>query len=120
MQKQVKNNISEEKALQLIKSLQFILVCSQLVLTEFDMDLVDTRFKNPNLNNFAKKIKDNAEFIQLHLRSIIKPKSGNDREYTIQYINELWRILHHFIGMDIAQLEEYADGLDQMFKEQEV
>jgi hypothetical protein len=112
----VRNTVTPEKAYQIVKSAQFINVCAEMIKTEYSLDLVDTRFKNPAVNQHASRIKESANAIQLHTASIIQYKNGVDRDYTTEYSNNLWRILHALIGLDLEHLEEHADYLENALK----
>ena len=104
--------ITTEKASRIIKSMQIIAVLAECISIEFQSDLVDTKFKNPAVNNHSKRIRESAEAIKLHLSSVVKNK---DRDFFgYEYAAEMHRLVTHFSGMDIKQIADFMDGIEEL------
>lgn len=114
MSKVNKTVVTPEKAAAIVKSLQFFYIAAQLIKVEFQYELVDAKFKNPAVNFHAKRIMDSANAIQRDIASVLKPRTGSDINNTEEYINELYRLLDHFIGMDVKYISDFMDGIDEL------
>lgn len=113
----VRNKISEEAILNLLEHVQFIGTAAEMIKIEHMSRLVDHRFKNPVLNNHAKKIKESAAMIQTHLSSLTYNKDREFFEY--DYAVQLHRVLKHFIGLSVQQVEEFMDSVEKLQAENE-
>lgn len=108
----VKNHITEEAVANLLEHVQLIGLSAEIIKIEYQSRLVDTRFKNPNINNHAKRIKESANMIQTHLASLTYNKDREFFEY--EYCVQLHRVLKHFMQLRIDQLETFMEGIEKM------
>ena len=104
--------LSLEKQSELLKSVHHIGVFARLIQIEFENDLVDSKFKQPIINQHAKRIKESAEQIKKALNSpnnpfYVKSQEYMDYEYTLQ----LYRVFDFFTDMGLEKITEFADGM---------
>lgn len=94
------------------KSTQIMLSMIGVAEIERQIHLIDYRFKNPNLNNHMKRVREGLEAVKNHFGNFVqlKDKEEFDYEFTI----ELHRLFSFFIGLSTGQLREYADGLEEL------
>ena len=89
-------------------SLKKMMIISQLQVYEYQMHLVDTRFKSPQLNNFASRIgKDTAEIIRC-LKGSVRMQ---ETDYAEEYTSQLWRIMDKLCDLELEPLIVFADYL---------
>lgn len=84
--------ITPEKALEQFHTLVTIDVCARA--SEMACLSLDMRFKNPNINNHIKRIKESVKFIQTQLKT--DPKYGfsvKDEDYTFDAVGEIYECL---------------------------
>lgn len=110
-----KQTMTPERLYPILKSTHMIGVLAEIIKVEHQSALVDTRFKNPNLNNHAKRILDSANQIQLDLRA--KFDCMKREELTYEHALQLHRLLDHFIDIGIERTTDFMDGLDKMKQE---
>ena len=108
--------VTPDKAVRIVKSLQLFYILAELIKMEYYNDLVDAHFKNPAINQHAKRIKESAVAIQVHVASVLKQNTAGNLDATTEYIGELYRLLDHFVGMDIESITEFLDGIDDLKK----
>ncbi len=108
----MKKKLSEQRVYNILQSVQIMQVLSEAIKIEFQSELIDTDLKNPAINQHAKRIKESASAIQIHLTGLVKNK---DKEYfSYEYAVEMHRVIKHFVGMDINQVREFMDGVDEI------
>lgn len=108
----MKKQLTEQRAYNILQSVQIMQVLAECVSIEFQSELVDTNLKNPAINQHASRIKESATAIKTHLSGLVKSK---DKEYfSNEYAVEMHRVLKYFIGLDIAQVREFMDGVEEM------
>jgi len=111
----IKQTMTPEKKARIYKSVQFLAVMAEVIKMEHLTDLIDTDFKNPQANQFAKRIKADAEAIQFHLKCNDRVKiEFKDLEFIQEYAGELYRVFHFFIGLGITQIKEVMDNIEQI------
>lgn len=108
-------NLSLEKQSDLLKSVHIIGVCARLIEIEYANDLIDTKFKQPLINQHSKRIKESAEQIKKALNSPnnpfhVKSKDYMDYEYSLQ----LYRVIDFLTDMGLEKITEFADGMDKL------
>lgn len=90
-------------------------ILSQCLIFE-SVNELDADFRVPNLNNFAKRIGEDAKVIQLGLakqgRWNIVPSDSLE-----EYSAEIYRVIDIISGLDIKLIREFADYLKETFKE---
>lgn len=113
----IKQILTPDKAIKVKFSLQKMAILSQMLLLENQTEL-DADFRVPFINNFAKRIGQDCEAIQLHLR-----KSGrmvvniSDKNFSEDYSGEIWRVVNLLSGLDIELIREFANNLEKEFEE---
>lgn len=94
-------------------SLQKLAILAQALL--FESGELDTDFKIPIINNFAKRIGQDALAIRKHLE-----KSGRFgvryTEVTEEYSSEIWRVVTLLNGLPVENIKQFADGLSREFE----
>lgn len=106
--------MSEAKVKRLHQSVQFLAIMAEVIKLEYASDLIDADFKNPMVNQFAKRISEDAKAIQFHLKKNDRVSiEFKDPEFILEYASELWRVCNFFIGIDISQIREVMDTLYQ-------
>lgn len=104
--------MTDKKIARIYKSVQFIAVMAELIKMEHLSDLVDSRFKNPVVNQFAKRIKNDANEIQFHLKKNDKVMiEFQDIDFIENYAAELCRVFHFFIGIPFSQIKTVMDSI---------
>lgn len=108
-------NLSIEKQADLLKSVHIIGVCARLIQIEFANDLVDTKFKQPLVNQHAKRIAESSQQIKSALNSPHMPFKVKSQEYMdYDYALQMHRIISYFTDMGLEKITEFADGLDKL------
>ncbi len=104
--------MTPEKKARIYKSVQFMAVLAEMMKIEHMSDLIDADFKNPQVNQFSKRIKADAQAIQFHLKHNDRVKiEFKDLDFIEEYASELYRVFHFFIGLPLAQIKEVMDNL---------
>lgn len=107
-----KRQLTPQEQYPILKSVQIIGVLSHLIQIEYQSRLVDVRFKQPAVNNNARKIKEAAEQIQKDLAFQFKLKDREQMQY--EHSIELWRVFDHFAELTTEQIREFMDGVDKV------
>jgi len=104
--------MTDEKKARIYKSVQFMAIMAEMIKIEHLTDTVDAYFKNPLVNQFAKRIASDAKDIQANLKRNEKVMiSFQDIDFIEEYAAELWSLFHFFIGLPISQIKEIMLGL---------
>ena len=104
--------MTEEKKARIYSSVQFMAVMAEMIKLEYMSDMVDAYFKNPIVNNFAKRISSDAKDIQANLRRNEKVMINfQDLEFIEEYAAELLQLFHFFIELPLSQIKEIMAGL---------
>lgn len=107
--------MTPERLYPILKSTHMIGVLAEIIKVEHRDRIFDTKFKQPLLNNHAKRILESANQIQLDLRA--KFDCMKREELTYEHALQLHRLLDHFIDIGIERTTEFMDGLDKMKEE---
>lgn len=100
-----------EKEKAVLDYVQFVAFCAEMIKIEFQMDMCDIRFKNPTINNHAKRIIESAEAISRSLTSI---STQSDREsFTYNDSLEFHRIIKHFSMYPSSKIGELMDLIEE-------
>lgn len=90
-------------------SLKKLMILSQLFNYEYQMYLVDTKFKSPQMNQFASRIgKDTAEIKRLLGGSVRLLET----DYAEEFTGAMWAILDKLCDYDLDELNEVANNLE--------
>lgn len=110
----LKQELTPERAERIQLSLQVLAILSQCMLFE-SLQTLDTDFRIPNLNNFAKRIIGDARAIQTGLE-----KSGRWKvvpsDHLEEYSAEIYRVVGILCGIDLQLVKEFADYLEKTFE----
>lgn len=102
--------LPEDKILRVLKSAQNIALLAECISVEFQTDLVDTRFRQPAINQHSKRIRDSIEAIKIHLAGMVKNK---DREFfSYDYAVEIHRVIDYFSNMSVEQVRDFMDRVE--------
>ena len=111
----IKQKLTPTKAQKVAISLQKLIILSKVLWMESANEL-DCDFKMPIINQFAKRIKSDAEAISKHLE-----RSGyydlKHIDPTEEYAADIWRIIDMIAGLDPQHIKEFADNLEKEFKQ---
>lgn len=89
-------------------SLKKLMILSQLFTFEYQMHLVDTKFRSPQMNQFASRVgKDTAEIKRLLSRSV----KMLETDYAEEYTGALWKIMDKLCDLELEPLIVFADYL---------
>ncbi len=89
-------------------SLKKLMILSQLFNYEYQMYLVDTKFRSPQMNQFASRIgKDTAEIKRLLGGSVRLLET----EYAEEFTGQLYRIFDKLCDLELEPLTIFADYL---------
>ncbi len=89
-------------------SLKKLMILSQLFNYEYQMYLVDTKFRSPQMNQFASRIgKDTAEIKRLLGGSVRLLET----DYAEEFTGVMWRIMDSLCGLELEPLQIFADYL---------
>lgn len=102
----------EEKIKNILHSVQTISALAECITIEFQNDLIDYRFKQPILNQKAKRIKEYTEDIKklctVHAKVL-------DEEYmAYEHSVAMHRLFKWFALLDANQINEYMDKLEKL------
>lgn len=106
----IKQSLTTQRSEQIQYSLKKIAVLNQLMIYEYQQIIVDTDFKIPSVNNFARRIGKDCQAIKTHLNALVKVQ---DTEYAEEFTSCLWRVLDILCKLELEPLQEYAEFLDQ-------
>lgn len=108
-----------ERLHQQLLSLQKLAVLAECVRIEFSNELLGSVFTDKTLNNFARRIRSDAEEIVKRLE-----KSGRYgvrmTEVTEEYSSEVWRVVTLLNGLDVEVVREFADNLSRELEKIEI
>jgi hypothetical protein len=111
----IKPTMTQGKKARIYKSVQFMAVMAEVMKIEHMSELIDSDFKNPQVNQFAKRIKADAQAIQFHLKHNDRVNIAfKDLEFIEDYAGELYRVFHFFIGLPLPQIKEVMDNLSEI------
>lgn len=111
----IKQKLTEEKANKVALSLQKLYIMAKVLWME-SLHELDADFKIPNINNFAKRIQNDAEAINKHLERTGYYNLAHI-DTTEEYAGEIWRVLDLVIGLEATNIKEFADYLEKEFKQ---
>jgi hypothetical protein len=106
----IKQNLTTQRTEEVDQSLFKLAILSELFLFEHKMVLMDTAFKTPVANNFAKRIGMDAKELKSRLGSVIVVKQD---EYAEEFIGVLWNILDTLCKLDLEPLQEFSEYVSQ-------
>jgi len=101
---------TEQRKLALLKSMQVIGLATEIISIEYHDALVDSKFKNANLNNASRLIKQSVQSIKTHMASITNIKDKEFYEY--EYSLEIHRLLRLTCGLDISEIQAINNALE--------
>ncbi len=102
--------MTDEKKARILTSVQLINLCAELIGIEYQNDLVDSRFKQPAVNNHSKRIREGAQAIKTHLASIATNK---DKEFfSYDYSIEMHRLITQVLQMPVEEIRGINDQLE--------
>lgn len=100
-----------EKEKRVLEYVQFVAVCAELIKVEWQQELIDVRFKSPQINNHARRIVESAEQITKSLSSI---SYNTDREeFNYNTVLQVHRMLKHFFQYPTSKIEELMDLIEK-------
>jgi len=100
-----------EKEQQVLDYIRFVSLCATMITIEYQMFVCDIRFKNPTLNNHAKRIIESANQINKSLSSI---SFNDDREdFLYNESLEFHRMFKHFSDYPTHKIQELMDLIEQ-------
>ena len=109
-----KQPLTPQRAINLFFSVQFMAILAEVLKIEH-IHYMDTDFKVPQINNFAGRIKKDAESVLFHLKTHPRLNITNtDQEFTEEYAAELHRVFRFFIGLPIEKIREIMDGWEEL------
>lgn len=107
----IKQTLTPTKAQKVAISLQRLAIISNVLLFE-SMNQLDADFRMPQVNNWAKRIKEYSESIDRHLFNT----GWYDKKHTEtaqEYSAEIWRSIDMLCGIDIEAVKEFNDDLSK-------
>lgn len=114
----MRTQLIRTKAQKVSDSLYNLSLMAKMLLFE-SVHQLDADFRMPIMNNYAKRIKTDAEAIMKQLDS-----TGyfdlTYSEVTDEYAGECWRIFNLIVGLSLENLREFADGLEKRMEGVEV
>lgn len=110
----MKQPLTQQRAERILKSAQIIGAALEVISIEMQMDLTDTRFKNPTSNNHLRLIKQSLNGIKSHLNTIVYAKDKEELEYDFGI--EIHRLLTHFAGYETEKLRDFNDRIEKLDK----
>lgn len=117
----IKPTMTPEKKARIYKSVQFMAVMADVIKMEHCSDAIDAEFKNPQVNQFAKRIIADCKAIQFHLKHNDRVKiEFKDLDFIEEYAGELYRVFHFFIGLPLSQIKEVMDELHKISESVEI
>lgn len=102
--------MTDEKKARILTSVQLINLCAEIIAIEYQNDLVDSRFKQPAINNHSRRIKEGAQAIKTHLTSLATNKDKDFFNY--DYSVEMHRLITQVLQMPAEQLRGINDQLE--------
>lgn len=114
----MKYPLTPTKAQKVAISLQRLAIIANVLLFE-SLHELDADFRMPQVNNWAKRIKQDATAIDAHLRN----SGWYDEAYieqTEEYSAELWRSVDLLCSVDVNGVKEFNDYLESRLENIEV
>lgn len=102
---------SEARKKALLTSVQVIGLLAECIQVQFQNSLVDSKFKNPAINQHSKRIKESSEAIKLHLSSIAT--LPNRDQFTYDYAVHMTALIELFLHHTPEQLEELVGLVEE-------
>jgi len=93
-------------------SLQKMALLSRMSSMENQQEIVDTNFKIPNINNFARRISQDCRAIEQHLKTsgrLIVQVANED--FYDDYSAALWEVIDALAGLPLEDVKEVARDL---------
>ena len=109
----MKQKLSEERILNITKDGQLIVALANCIHLLHSMELVDSKFRVPTVNQMASRIKSDAEGIIKHCFTIIRPIESIDY-IAYDHAYEMLRLVRWFSSMHTPQLREYMDLVEKV------
>lgn len=114
-------SLSLEKQADLLKSIHILGILSRCMEIEFANDMVDTKFKSPNINNHNRKIKESLTAIKSTINSGLQPFKVKSQEYMeYDYAVQMYRVIDHFTDMGLDVITEFMDEVDKLKKQNNI
>lgn len=110
--KPISDEAHEKKVIDFMRSVQFILASIGTIEVEWQMYMVDYKFKNANMNNHLKRMRESMREVKRHFANFVQVKDQD--EFSYEYTVQLHRVMALFSGLHTDQLAEYADGLEEL------
>lgn len=110
--KPISDEAHEKKVIDFMRSVQFILASIGTIEVEWQMYMVDYKFKSPNMNNHLKRMRESMREVKRHFANFVQVKDQD--EFSYEYTVQLHRVMALFSGLHTDQLSEYADGLEEL------
>lgn len=107
-----KRQLTVQEQYPILKSVQIMGVLAHLIQIEYQTRICDLKFKQPSVNNHARKIKESTEQIQKDLAFQFKLKDREQMAY--EHSVELWRVFDHFCKLTTEEVRDFMDGVDEL------
>lgn len=107
----------EEKTKAVLKSVQTINFLADLILIEYQQELVEKPYSLPVLNMKAKRIKQDATDIKKELSRIARVLHPEETE---EHMFEMWRVMNYFSLMSVVQLKDFMDRIEALPSEEAI
>lgn len=100
-----------QKEKRVLEYVQFVALCAEMIKIEWQMEAIDIRFKNPTINNHAKRIIESANQISKALSSI---SENTDRDgFMYDSSLQFYRAVKHFSLYPSDKIEELMDLIEE-------
>ena len=103
--------MTPQKQYEILRSVQLIGTLSKMIEIEFSKHLVDNKFRNPIINNHARRIKESTEQIQ---KMLMKPL--DNEFFTYEYATNMYEIFEVLATFEADKIIEYNEGLKKMIE----
>ena len=111
----IKQTLTPERVQNIQQSIAIITVMSKAIQMEYCMDLMDTKFKSPQVNMFAGRIGKDVKEIYNHLKNNYRVSFELiDTDLLDEYAAEMQRIIHLFMKLPLSQIREVMDNLCEL------
>lgn len=104
-----------QKIKNVLKSVQTINFLADLILMEYQQELVSKPYSLPVMNQKAKRIKQDAIDIKKELNRIAKVIHPDETE---EHMFEMHRVMSYFSLMSVVQLKEFMDKIELLPSEE--
>lgn len=110
-----KQQVSAHKAHLIHRSCQLIMVLTECIRLEYANDMIDSDFKSPQANQFARRIISDCKQIQHHILHHPNYKMEvTDNDFVEEYASEIHRLINLFLGLPLEQVKEVVRGLEEV------